>query len=427
MPSRTAAAATPLAGGRLPSDVAVGTYTPTSSRVDAVDILRGIVMVVMLLDHVRDFTHASGFLYDPTDLTRTTPALFLTRWVTHFCAPAFVFLAGTGAWFQRMRGKQTAELSRFLLTRGLWLILLELTVVRLVTWWSLDPGFVGMFQVIWVIGVSMIVLSLFVRLPLAASIVTGLAMVLLHNALDGITVPPWRGPQSEFPGAGAFLWMLLHQGGPASLWPGGPIALVLYPLAPWIGVMLLGWALGAVYEREPERRRRFLMTVGFGAIALFLALRLTNLYGDPRPWLPQTRDSMTLLSMLNVQKYPPSLLFLCITLGPALVFLAWSEARRPGPASRWFAVYGRVPLFFYLLQWVYAHGIGLVLHAAAGRDTSIYFKSLPQIFLNPPADYGFPLWVSWLCWIAGALLLWFPCRWYAEVKARRRSAWLSYL
>ena len=425
MSTRTAAAP-PVAAARPPADVTVGAYTPARSRVDTVDLLRGIVMVVMLLDHVRDYTHASGFLYDATDLARTTPALFLTRWVTHFCAPVFVFLAGTGAWFQGMRGKPKAELSRFLVTRGLWLIALEFTVVRLFAFWTVDPGFAGVFQVIWVFGVSMIVLAAFVHLPLAASVIVGATMVLLHNALDGITVPFWAGPQTPFPGWGDFSWMLLHQPGPVTVF-GSSIALVLYPLIPWVGVMLLGYALGAAYAWEQERRRRLLLAVGLGAVALFLALRLTNLYGDPRPWQPQSRDVMTLLSMINTQKYPASLLYLCMTLGPALVFLAWREGRPAGRVASFFTVYGRVPLFFYLLQWLYAHAIGLVLHAAAGRDTSLYFMSLPQIFLNPPTDYGFPLWVSWACWIAGSLLLWFPCRWYAGVKGRRRSAWLSYL
>ena len=406
----------------------VGAYAPPMprTRVEAVDLLRGLVMVIMLLDHTRDYVHTDGLRFDPTDLTQTTTALFLTRWVTHYCAPVFVMLAGTGAYLQLARGKTKAELSRFLLTRGLWLIVLEFTVVRWLVFLDLSYGQLGFAQVIWAIGASMIVLAALIHLPMRAVLGIGLAMILLHNALDGIRVAPWQGPGSPVPSFLGGLWMVLHQPGalPVFGFP-GPVLFVLYPLVPLIGVMAVGYALGAVYDLSPERRRRLLLSIGTAVTVGFVVLRAVNVYGDPSRWAVQTRPVFTVLSFLNTTKYPTSLLFLAMTLGPALVALALFERADRGRIARWLVTYGRVPLFFYLLQWVWAHAMGIGLSLAAGKPTNHLFGAP---FGNPiPADAGFPLWVVYLVWAAGVVALYPLCRWFAALKQRRRDRWLSYI
>jgi uncharacterized membrane protein len=402
-------------------------------RIDSVDLLRGIVMVIMLLDHTRDFVHSQAVQFDPTDLSRTYPALFFTRWVTHFCAPIFVFLAGTGAYFQLTRGKSRRELSRFLFTRGLWLIFLELTVVRIVAFWDFDMRFLGVMQVIWALGWSMIVLSLLVHLRVRYIAVFGIAMIALHNLADPVTFAAWQGPDSPVPSALAKLWMTLHQGGafPVAGWP-SPVIVMFYPLIPWIGVMAAGYALGRVYEWPVEERRRALMRWGAAITLGFILIRVSDVYGDPNGWAIQKSAAMTLVSFLNTQKYPPSLLYLMMTLGPALVALSlWekynvsgSHAGARNPILRGLIIFGRVPLFFYLLQWVVAHAAGVALNLAAGNDLSYFFNAIPP---SVPPKIGFDLWVVYVAWIVGVLLLYPLCRWYAGVKARRRDWWLSYL
>ena len=300
-------------------------------RIDSIDLLRGIVMVIMMLDHTRDYVHYGALSLNPLDLTQTNTLLFLTRWITHYCAPTFVFLAGTGAYLQFARGKSKSELSRFLISRGLWLIVLEFTVVRLGALFNVDPGFLGMPQVIWVIGVSMIVLAALVHLPLKVTAGFGLAMIFLHNLLDKYQVLGMR-PGSPVPSPGARLWMVLHQPG---LFPiagsGSPIVLVLYPLIPWIGVMAVGYAIGALYQKKVSSRRRLLLIIGGLATALFVIIRAVDRYGEPLKWSRQKNLVFTVLSFVNTTKYPPSLLFLLMTLGPAILALAWFESRNGSP------------------------------------------------------------------------------------------------
>ena len=257
---------------------------PKGTRIDSIDLLRGIVMVIMMLDHTRDFVHNGALQFDPTDFTKTNTALFLTRWITHFCAPVFVFLAGTGAYLQMARGKSKSELSRFLITRGLWLIVLEFTLVRFGFTFNLDYRFLGALQVIWVIGVSMVILSALIHLPIKIIAVIGIAMILLHNLLDGYQVQAWRGPDSPVPGLGASFWIILHQ--PFSALPvfgfPGPIAFVIYPLIPWIGVMAVGYAFGTLYQMGRERRRKLLIVLGAATTLLFVGVRAINIYGDPQ-------------------------------------------------------------------------------------------------------------------------------------------------
>jgi uncharacterized membrane protein len=405
---------------------------PARTRIDSIDLLRGIVMVIMMLDHTRDFVHSTGFIFDPTDLTRTTPVLFFTRWITHFCAPAFVFLAGTGAYLQLARGKTKSELSKFLVTRGLWLILLELTVVRVGVFFNLDYRFLGFLQVIWVIGVSMIILAALIHLPLKITAGFGIAMIALHNLLDGFRVQGWQGPTSPVPSVGAKLWFILHQ--PFQAFPifgfPSPIVIIIYPLIPWVGVMALGYAFGSLYQKDSVQRRRWLLIIGGVATALFIVLRAINVYGDPSKWSSQKNALFTLLSFLNTTKYPPSLLFLLMTLGPAVLALAWFETNKTfaGGLRNALVTFGRVPLFFYVLQWYTAHGIAVVLGLIAGQNVTWQFESPIDKFRQPPlSGVGFPLWVVYVCWIVGVLLLYPLCKWFAGLKARRRDWWLSYL
>ncbi|HKV34465.1 MAG TPA: heparan-alpha-glucosaminide N-acetyltransferase domain-containing protein [Pyrinomonadaceae bacterium] len=403
--------------------------TPEKRRIDSIDLLRGIVMVIMMLDHTRDFVHNAAQAFDPTDLSRTNVALFFTRWVTHFCAPVFVFLAGTGAYLQISRGKSKADLSRFLVTRGIWLIALELTLVRLGVTFSFDPRMLGFLQVIWVIGLSMIVLAALIHLPLKVVGGFGLAMIALHNLLDGYRVTSWRGPGTPAPGFGEKIWILLHQAFEAFPIVGfpSPVLIVIYPLVPWVGVMAAGYAFGRLYELDAQRRRRLLLIAGGTATALFVVLRAINVYGDPSEWSTQKNALFTFLSFINTTKYPPSLLFLLMTLGPSILALRGFES---GTGRGWlrefFVTFGRVPLFFYLLQWPTAHVISIVLHVAFGKPTAWLFQT-PIDWTGAQPNMGFNLVVVYVCWIGGVLLLYPVCKWFAGVKQRRKDWWLSYL
>ncbi|HEX8748910.1 MAG TPA: heparan-alpha-glucosaminide N-acetyltransferase domain-containing protein [Pyrinomonadaceae bacterium] len=385
------------------------------SRLDSVDLLRGIVMVIMALDHVRDFFHHDALLFDPTDLTKTNAALFLTRWVTHFCAPVFVFLAGTGAFLSTMRGKTRGELSRFLLTRGLWLVLLELTVVRL--GWTFDLNYTfNVGQVIWAIGWSMVALSVLIYLPLWAITMFGVFMIAVHNAFD-----PFRAASA---GALSGVWATFHTGELTETY-GGIRFFPMYPLIPWIGVMAAGYSFGQIFKLEAEKRRRVLLCLGLALTLLFVVIRAENLYGDPRPWRGQENPLWTFFSFINCQKYPPSLLFLLMTLGPAIASLAFFERvnLKPRAWARAFIVFGRVPLFYYVLHLFVIHGLAVAVAFIQ------YGPKLREAFQTgrPPEDYGYALPVVYLVWVGIILALYPICRWFANVKRRRKEAWLSYI
>ena len=385
---------------------------PPGRRLDSVDVLRGLVMVVMALDHTRDYF--SNARFDPLDLARTTPALFFTRWITHFCAPVFVFLAGTGARLSRNRGRSRESLSRLLWTRGLWLVLVEVTIVSF--GWSFDPGLhTIVLQVIWAIGWSMVVLALLVWLPSAAIAAVGLSMIAFHNLLDPI--------RPERFGDYAWIWDILH----VSAWQ--PIAragshgfMLVYPLVPWVGVMAAGYAFGTVFAWEADRRRRFLWRCGSAVCLLFVALRATNRYGDPHRWSAQKNAMFTVLSFLNCEKYPPSLLYLLMTLGPAILLLAALD-RPAGPVASKLRVYGRVPFFFYVLHIPLIHAMSLGLFFAEYGPAIFRFgPGYP-----PPDDFGISLPLVYLAWAIAVAVLYLPCRWFSGLKARRREVWLSYL
>ena len=428
-------------------------------RIYSIDFLRGVVMMIMLLDHTRDFVHHGAFLSDPTDPATTTVPLFFTRWITHFCAPTFVFLSGVSIYLQKMNGKSTRELSRFLFTRGLWLIVLEFTLVRTGFVFNLDYTFFGMAQVIWVIGLSMIVMAALVYLPVWIVGSFGVVMIFLHNLLDKFQVPP----QTAFggnppPDVSQILWLILHQQGVVPF-TGDSNAFVAYPLIPWVGVMAAGYALGVVYHWDPSRRRRLLLGLGVAATILFVVIRASNLYGDPNPWTtraefaesvtngapaagnPNAVDPMerianiqlsepafTLLSFLNAHKYPPSLLFLLMTLGPAMIVLALTDQMRGQAILQRVAIhFGRVPLFFYLLQFPLAHAMGILLSLAAGKDIGYFFMNMPQSFEAAPPDHGFSLPVVYAAWIAGLIILYPLCWWWGNLKRRNKHWALSYL
>ena len=397
---------------------AVGPSVRTSSRLDSVDLLRGFVMVLMALDHTRGFF--SSVTFYPLDLDKTNVALFLTRWITHFCAPTFVFLAGTGAFLSTTRGKTTRELSWFLFTRGLWLVFLEVTVIRWSGWtFSFDWHSIGI-GVIWAIGWSMVVLAALVYLPLWAITGFGLLMIVTHNALDGI--------DPTHLGAGEGLWRILHGGGTFQLAPGYNFG-AGYPLIPWIGVMATGYGFGTLLLREPAQRRRWIFGLGAGLTLLFVLVRFSNVYGDPHRWETQKNLVFTLFSFVHCQKYPPSLCYLLMTLGPALMLLSMFDRGTPAVLKP-LLVFGRVPLFYYLLHLPLIHTLALAVNLIRfGRADWLYgHQPGPnEPALVSPPDRGFDLPVVFLVWITVVVLLYPACRWFAEVKRRRQEAWLSYL
>jgi uncharacterized membrane protein len=399
-----------------------------SRRIDSVDLLRGVIMVIMMLDHTRDFVHRDAFVFDPTDVTRTYPILFFTRWITHFCAPIFVFLAGTGSYFQKMRGKPLGELSKLLLTRGLWFIALELFFFRFLLFFNADvTTMLSMLQVIWAIGWSLVVLAAIVHLPMRVIVLLSVATIALHNTLDGIQVTTFAGPGTPIPGFAASMWKILHERGLVFPFGStGPSVLVLYPLIPWIAVMWAGYAAGSLYERAEPARRRALVQLGSALILGFLVLRGSNVYGDPSKWSAQSTLVMSALSFLAVSKYPPSLLYLLMTLGPALLFLGIFDRGARGVVSRVFITFGRVPLFFYCLQWFVSHTLAIVAVKLAGQPADFLFSNV-VIGPPPPPGFGFGLGTVYALWILGVVLIYPLCVWFAGVKARRRDWWLSYL
>lgn len=390
-------------------------------RVEAIDAVRGGVMILMALDHVRDFVSRAAMSFSPTDLAKTSTALFFTRWVTHFCAPAFMFTAGLGAFLWLQRGRTRQQLSRYLLTRGLWLILLELVVMRLAYNFSFSGSYPVLLLVLWVLGICMVVMAALVWIPVRWLALLSVAVIVLHNCLDTVRA-------AEF-GAAAGVWNLVHQVGAFQV--SGTVAIVGYPLVPWIAVMALGFCFGQVFLLDRPVRRKYYAVIGAAATIGFVALRAVNLYGDPAPWSPQPSATFTLLSFLNTAKYPPSLAFLLMTLGPTFLALAFFD--RPGlKPTNPLVVFGKVPLFYFVLHFYLAHfaALGLALLRYGSRSLDFMFQPVPSMggpaALFPPG-FGYDLGVVFLVWSLVLLMLYPACRWFAAVKARRRDWWLSYL
>jgi len=391
-------------------------------RVASIDIIRGAVMVLMAIDHVRVFAGvpAGG----------TTYGLFFTRWVPHFCAPAFIFLAGTSAF---LYAQKKPDLSRFLFTRGLWLIFLELTVIRLSWTFNFDFRQYEMAGVIWVIGVSMIMMAALVKLPLRVIAAFGIIIIFGHNLLTGYVGGIAGGLTNDFR---SILWKLFYVGffaPPIEAGPDGPRLVVLYTIIPWIGVMAAGYAFGAIMAKPATQRDRACLTIGLAAIALFLVLRGFNLYGEPSQWSAPTASEIgrpqlpALLSFLNTAKYPASLQFLLMTLGPTIALMPLLEKAK-GPLARWMTVFGRVPFFFYVLHIPLIHVAAIIIsQVRMGPVVPWLFANHPMGSPRPPAGYAWSLGLLYLVWLAVVVMLYFACRWYADMKARSGKAWMAYL
>jgi uncharacterized membrane protein len=393
----------------------MNTLIAEKKRIDSIDQLRGIIMIIMALDHVRDFFHIDAMVSDPTNPATTTPILFFTRWITHFCAPIFVFLAGTSAFLSGTK-RSKKDLSIFLLKRGLWLIVLELTIFNFL--FGFDPlfHFLGL-QVIWVTGVSMVLLAVLIYLPIPVLFAIGLIMVCGHNVLD-------RFNEAQNSQERSIAWALLHQ--PYfTQYAEGRVFGILYPIIPWPGIMLLGYCLGTLYVRgyDAVKRRKLLVSMGLTAIAVFILLRWVNVYGDLFPWSEQKSTSATIISFFNVTKYPPSLLYICMTIGPGLLVLAWLEKIKAGWTNI-VVIYGRVPMFYYLLHFFIIHVLCMIVFFASGHTME---QAASGMMLFRPNDFGYSLGVTYLIWIAVVASLYPLCKWYSRYKATHTHWWLSYL
>lgn len=394
----------------------------SKNRIESIDILRGIVMVIMALDHVRDYFHISANTADPLDPATTTFLLFFTRWITHFCAPIFVFLSGTSIYLQSQR-KTKKELSKFLITRGLWLIFVEVVIVTFA--WSFNPNYTFHFlQVIWAIGISMVLLGFLIYLPYKALLAIGLLIVFGHNLLD----IPESAPGFE----AGFWWDLLHHGAfvPYAYAPNHSLFLV-YPFVAWLGLMILGYCAGIFFTEKYsfEQRKKILIRSGVGLILFFIALRFTNVYGDPHDWSRQGNFLSTVFSFLNVNKYPASLLFMCVTIGPALIVLPFLEKVQNG-FSNIMKTFGRVAFFYYIAHLYLIHILATVAFFVRGHtleDASASIQSQFPFFFIIPGE-GFGLLGVYGVWILVVLILYPLCKWYDQYKTKHtEKKWLSYL
>lgn len=389
-----------------------------SSRVESLDILRGWVMVIMALDHVRDYFHYGAFFSDPTDLETTTPILFFTRFITHYCAPVFVFLAGSSA-FLYGQNKPKKVVSKFLLTRGIWLIFLEIVLNNLI--WKFDLTYsLIIFQVIWAIGLSMVFLSFLIYLPKKWLLVVATVLVAGHNLLDGIVM--------EGNSLKSILWYILHQDNFLVLGP-DKILGFHYPIIPWVGLMIFGYCFGSFYKKDfdPTLRKKWLLILGISLTGLFFIIRGINVYGDLVPWSTQKNGVYTFLSFMNVTKYPPSLVYVLITIGPSLLLLYFLENFN-NRFSNYLIVFGRVPLFFYFLHVLVIHGLALLGMVIFGGEWQNMILTA-DVFRNAKLiDYGYSLWVVYWVWIGVILLLYPLCYKYMVYKiTHKKYWWLSYL
>lgn len=383
-------------------------------RIQSIDIVRGIVMIIMALDHTRDMIHLTSVSDQPTNLQTTTVALFLTRWITHFCAPTFVFLSGVSAFLFLRKNKDIAYTRRFLLTRGLILIFIEFTLVNFGVWF--DPSFNTMlFDVIATIGFGFIVLALVLNVPARGLIIAGLVIICLHDLF--IFLPP---AGNSF---GAKIAMMFVSPGAMPFGKSG-LFIMGYPPLPWLGIMLTGFGAGRLFEFPPLVRKKKFLQIGLAAVALFIILRAINIYGDPVPWMHQKYGMFTVLSFINVTKYPPSLLFCLITLGGMFLLLFLVEGVR-NKATQTAIVFGKVPLFYFVIHWYIIHPVMFLIVFLQGYRTSdlVFGTSLGR----PKGVSGVNLGYTYLIWIALAIVLYPICKWYGRYKEQHREKkWLSY-
>ena len=379
------------------------------ARILSVDMLRGMVMIVMALDHIRDYT--SIYHFAPTDLTQTTIPLFITRWVTHFCAPVFMFVAGVGVGLGEINGKSRKQLSHFLWTRGLWLVLLELTVVKL-GWTFNFTNHTIYLLVIWALGMSMITLAVLIYVPKKWLLIFGLIMVFGHNLLDGIN------PKSF--GSLSFLWKILHV--QSTFYLGHLEFLAYYPVIPWIGVMALGYVFASYYRLEAKIRQPKILLLGAVTTLLFLVIRGSNSYGDMSPWSVQSTMGMTIVTFFNVTKYPPSLSYLLMTLGPSIMLLAVFE-RIKGTISDFLIVFGRVPMFFYIVHLYLIHTLSVLL----GWYQGFSLGEMANDFEVFPPNFGIGLVGTYVYWIVLIVLSYFLCTSYITFKKGRKHPFYAYI
>ncbi len=386
----------------------------SKKRIESIDLLRGLVMIIMVLDHVRDFFHADAYLFDPTDVTQTNPMLFFTRFVTHFCAPVFVFLAGTSAYFVGQRMPKT-DLTKWLLKRGIWLIFVELVIMKFGWAFKLDYTVI-VLQVIWALGASMIFLGAFIHVPKRLMIGISLTAIFGHNFFDSF--------QPDYFNS---LWVFTHVMAPIQT----PFNTIFsaYPLVPWIFVMAIGFHFGALYvsNYSQEKRKSALRIIGFACIGLFILIRAINVFGEPKPWTPQDSPIYTFMSFFELTKYPPSLLYLLITLGPSFILLSYSENWK-GKWHSMLITIGRVPMFYYIIHVYLIHTLALIAAVATGFPASSMIIDV-FVTLSPELQgYGFSLWVVYGTWIAIVLALYPLSKWFDGYKSMNRDKWwLTYL
>nr|WP_067059725.1 heparan-alpha-glucosaminide N-acetyltransferase domain-containing protein [Mucilaginibacter sp. L294] len=394
------------------------TSLSTKQRVQSIDILRGVIMLIMAIDHTREYFHTGAITSDPTNLATTTPILFFTRWITHFCAPTFVFLSGLSAYLAGTR-RTKGELSGFLIKRGLWLVFVEVAIITLAL--SLNPLYNGIaLQVIWAIGVSMILLGLLVRLPARAIGLIGVLIIVGHDLLNNIQLAP-NGTED------VLMKLLFTARGTLFFLDKTHVVFALYAVIPWTGVMLLGYAFGGLYQAKykPADRKIMLVYASLLLFLVFMALRLVNAYGDPAPWSAQKNGMFTFMSFLNVSKYPPSLMYTLLTLSVALLILALTE-KSAGKLAGFFKVYGSVPFFYYVCHFYLIRVLTVIVFFLQGFKTSqIVTPNAP--FLFAPPGFGFSIGIVYLIWLGIILSLYYPCKWFSGYKKTHKQWWLSYL
>ena len=385
------------------------------ARVQSIDLLRGIVMIIMALDHSRDFIHYGPSIdQDPLDLATTSPILFMTRWITHFCAPIFVFLSGTSIFLYSSKGKTKNEVAFFLFTRGLFLMLAQIFIIAPL--WDATLSHI-LLQVIWAIGLCMVLLSVLQYLPYKFLLLLGFIIIFSHNLLDSITIetPFWR----------SFLWAVVHEEHEFQI-NNNLLVIVGYPFLPWLGLMILGYCIGKLYlpESHAKARKKLLQTIGIASIVLFILIRYVGIYGDLNSWQHQPSWLYTFFDFVDTTKYPPSILYILMTIGPALIALPYIEDISNLNILKKIIVFGRVPFFFYILHVALIHAISLLILFASGHSWNELDFSREGAL---PYGSGHSLWLVYVVWIVVILILYFPCRWYSNYKATHRHWWLSYI